>query len=369
MAAPSPQKKAFARRKTKLRRASEDGVRDLEKRLLNIALTDVEPLLGFVGVLSENNPKMFDTIKEKVRKAFSSWTWKNVEEFLSLPTIDGDEILELTPRSAIVAEERIKDFLRSFRYGERCFGNIHSGNEDKRKVFITELLMIVLDPFSKSVLVKTEDPLISNVAVGKVEFVLHSLGTSIIFIVEAKQQSTQEGLGQLLMELYAACHMNIAIGMESVPLCGAVSQGDEWTFVEFHRPYRSIRVSKPFSIKASTDAVGLRVVAGMLFSFVLEGFSATAAATLSLVREEVKRMSADSADPNDDFFIEVTKLEQEMKTQVNSLNTAVNAAKVAIDDASAVTAAQQIDAQAAIWGALSRTWNHLKRDVQAVDVE
>jgi len=342
----------------------------LEKRLADIALNEAEPLLGMIGLMQEYNPATFTQVAEKIRIAFSSWSFPKVEQFLQLPTCMGSDFLAFNPASYRIPDELFNDITKQYQYNQAALGPIGVGNESKRNYFIQPLLAIALYPFRNSMVIKTESSLTSSIAHGQVEFVLTVLKSAIIFVVEAKQQNSQQGMAQLLMELYAAFHTNLGRGIKNVPIRGAVCTADQWVFIEFKRPYNKIAKSKVYFINGVNDHASVREILSICFSLFLEGFVGAIKslfAQVGAILADLPVPSPSSSTP-DTFFNDVSRLHGVMNKQQVQLDGVVLQIQSAANDAQAVAASNSIAAEAASWRLLYDEWEALKQQADSEEL-
>lgn len=69
------------------------------------------------------------------------------------------------------------------------------------------------------------------------------LDTPLIMVVEAKNESINNGLGQCIAEMYAAQLFNIRENKQLPAIYGAVTTGDEWKFLQLHRDVALIDIN------------------------------------------------------------------------------------------------------------------------------
>ncbi|KAJ3039155.1 hypothetical protein HDV00_012561 [Rhizophlyctis rosea] len=156
-------------------------------------------------------------------------------------------------------------------------GDMRSGKEQKRNYFIWEVLKEVLVLFGGSITIDVEGTLKSTVPSGNVEFVLKVLQEIVIKMVECKQDDFDQGLAQLILEMYAARTQNEVNGVRTDQVLGILTNAATWGFLSYTdngqrgQFTRSADLPLDFSIEDAEDEKSLarvREVAETVFGMV-----------------------------------------------------------------------------------------------------
>jgi hypothetical protein len=168
-------------------------------------------------------------------KSFSKWTIEEVEETFHVVQQRKDDQLELWMTPVSAPSDTEKQQLQLLQ--EKLLDNVWNWNEEELKVyFIIPLLELIrfeetdCKPFlSRELTMTVEDDTVSGIVDFMVASGRRSPKRPYFFIHEYKKEhdSSNDPLGQLMIEMVAAQHLNA----DNHPVYGAYVMGRYWHFV------------------------------------------------------------------------------------------------------------------------------------------
>ncbi|KAG3171093.1 hypothetical protein PI126_g2032 [Phytophthora idaei] len=183
---------------------------------------------------------------------YSSLSWTDLEPILPMEDFN----LQASPVPHKVVEE-LHDRLVQIR---KLYGDIYSGKEAKRQVFIMAIIEAVCLMLGGATILVEEDVKGKNVHVhGRFEFVLKRRRKRIS-IVEAKRDDIPQGIAQNVAGLEALSDVE---GLERT--LGIVTNYLEWVFIS-DDDEKIRRINETLKIRGSVPSIkSLREIVGMIY--------------------------------------------------------------------------------------------------------
>ncbi|KAI9303466.1 hypothetical protein BJ944DRAFT_268359 [Cunninghamella echinulata] len=171
-----------------------------------------------------------DIFKYDYKKGYSGLSYERVLSFLGIKNnilFSKDEDID----EKEINNEVIKRISTLLIILTRAFGIVNSGNESKRKEFISTIIYNVVNEYYEKNVEILKDYIDGDDVKGPVEYVIvHN--KYILIVIEAKKDDFDQGRAQLLMQLYNAYIENIKNGApNNHSIYGTVTTGYTWEFI------------------------------------------------------------------------------------------------------------------------------------------
>jgi hypothetical protein len=186
-------------------------------------------------VMRSSRPDFYSG-SDVIRKAFSSWSRKEVKVFYG---IKGGR-----PKTTEVAKVRVPSTLTRkvvdrLKTSYLVLKSPYTATESARNYFVADVLFPLVEAFRGAMDITIEGKLGAreqeSFAWGEVEFVCRVLETVVIKCVEAKKEDVEQGDTQAVLEMDVACTMNNSKGLDIPKVYGVVTLGHWWSILTFEK--------------------------------------------------------------------------------------------------------------------------------------